>query len=277
MQRINEVHTQTAVPFDKIVQNILDADQHSLLPIDSLLESARGDEAIALVGGGPSLSSVDYKLADYNTIILCGSVHDYVLDWLSIGDRKIYCIVCDADPIMCEYLSEKDERITYLVASQCDKSMFEHLKDMPKKYLWHSAGNEAQNKVFKEGAKLIVGGCTIGTRAIGMAMAMGFKKIHLFGFDSCLSDNYKHHAYDFKKPKEESLGDIKDIKIDGPDSPTFKVAGYMLAQIFDFQYILKNYADILDIEIFGDGALAYIMNKAKSKFTEQKELQNGNS
>jgi hypothetical protein len=152
--------------------------------------------------------------------------------------------------------------------------MFEYLSDMPKINIWNAAGDEAQNKIFKEGSKLIVGGCTVGTRAIGMAIALGFKKIHLYGFDSCLTSKYQHHAYDFIDDEKESLGEIKEIKLGGEDSPIFRVSGYMLGQIYDFQFILANFPDKLDIEVFGDGALAYLMKIAKEK---AKEYLNGNS
>jgi hypothetical protein len=48
----------------------------------------------------------------------------------------------------------------------------------------------------------------------------------------------------------------------------------MLGQIYDFQFILANFPDKLDIEVFGDGALAYLMKIAKEK---AKEYLNGNS
>jgi len=270
---------ETAVPTAKIYQNILDADKYGLSPIDSLLGPCR-DEPIALIGGGPSLSKNISKLDNYNTLMIAGSAHDYVRkEYLerNLYTQTVYCIICDPDPIMCDYLQRKHAYITYLIASQCDRTMFKHLKDMPKKYYWNSMGNEAQNKIFKIGEKLIIGGCTVGTRAIGMAMAMGYRKIHLYGYDTCLTNQYKHHAYDFVNPDKETLGDIREIKIDGEDSPTFRCAGYMLAQIFDFQYILKHFSDMLDIEVHSDGPLAYLMSKAKIKFEQEKVLKNGKS
>ena len=266
----------TAIPTEKLFQNILDSDRHGLLPIDSLLGPSR-DEPIALIGGGPSLPKYfDAKRASYGHVMLAGSAHDYFVHRYpsTINFQDVYTIICDADPIMCEYVKRKHKDVTYLIASQCDETMFKHLEDMPKKYYWNCMGDEKQNKIFKESEKLIIGGCTVGTRAIGMAMAMGFRKIHLYGYDSCLTNTYRHHAYEFVDPDKESLGDIKEIKIDGENSPVFRVAGYMLTQIFDFQYILHHFGGLLDIEVHSDGPLAYLLEKAKTKFKEQ---QNGKS
>lgn len=264
----------TAVPTEKLRQNVLDAAQYNIAPIDNLIGVAQGDRAVALIGGGPSLSDTFYKLWLYRTLIIAGSAHDFVVTNTEFTQtQEIFCILCDPDPVMCTYLKHKNPRITYLIASQCDKTLFEHLSDMPKKYIWHASAGEEFNNVFGEAANLIIGGCTIGTRAIGMAMAMGYKKVHLFGYDSCLSNQYKHHAYDFVNPDVETLGEIREIKLGGPDSPIFRVAGYMLAQIFDFQNILHNYYNKLEIEIYGNGALAYLMKLARQ---QAEDYKNGN-
>jgi uncharacterized Rossmann fold enzyme len=272
LTKIEPQRQETAIPTAKIFQNILDSGKHGLLPIDDLLGPSR-DEPIALIGGGPSLPKYyDKQRGNYEYVMLAGSAHDYYVNRYpsSYKFQTVYSIVCDADPIMCDYLKLKNKHITYLVASQCDETMYTHLKDMPKKYYWNCMGDETQNKIFKEGEKLVVGGCTIGTRAIGMAMAMGIRKIHLYGYDSCLTNEYKHHAYSFQNPDIETLGEIKEIKIEGEDSPIFRVAGYMLSQIFDFQYLLKHFSHILQIEVHSDGPLAYTMKKAKELYEQQK-------
>lgn len=279
MEKIANVDVQTAVPTAKIQQNIVDARAHCLTPINELFSLAHGDEPIALIGGGPSLSGQINKVRHYRHIIIAGSAHDYFMENiydLTSTDSKIYCIICDPDPIMCDYLCNWNKNVIYLIASQCDKAIFELFEKTKNKYIWHAAGGDDYNKSsFPEGEKLITGGCTVGTRAIGMAMAMGFKKLHFFGYDSCLTNQYKHHAYDFVNPDYETLGDIKEVKLGGEDSPVFRCAGYMLGQIFDFQHILHAYADKLQIKVFGGGALAYLMELAEKKMLALKEHKNG--
>lgn len=277
LARLEPRKQQTATPTEKIYQNILDSGKHGLLPIDSLLGPSR-EEPIALIGGGPSLPKYyDEKRGSYEYVMLAGSVHDYYVSRYNNSHKlqTVYSILCDADPIMCDYVRRKSKYITYLIASQCDEKLFKHLKNMDKAYYWNCMGDEEQNKIFKEGEKLVIGGCTIGTRAIGMAMAMGFRKIHLYGYDSCLTNEYRHHAYSFENPDVETLGEIREIKIDhhdgnGEASPIFRVAGYMLAQIHDFQYILQHFGKFLDIEVHSDGPLAYLMQRAKALYEQEK-------
>jgi len=254
----------TAVSADKLKQNILDAGKHCLKPIDDIV-GLRREGTVALIGGGPSLANFLNQITDYDTVIICGSAHDYVVGNLDLDVQEVYCVICDPDPIMCNYLRNRDKRITYLIASQCDETMFRHLKHMPKKYLWNAmAGKEFNEEAFKVGDKVVTGGCTVGTRGIGIAMVLGFKKMHLFGFDSCLTNTYKHHAYEFDDPDVETLGEIREVRIGHPEKgKLFRVSGYMLAQIFDFQYILRNFANDLDITVYGDGALSYIMKLNK--------------
>lgn len=272
MERISPENLviNTAVPTEKLKQNVLDAAQYNIAPINNLIGAAPRDGTIALIGGGPSLvKTVEHALTQHNIVMVAGSAHDYVLDSYEPGDhQEVFCILCDPDPIMCDYVRYKNENVTYLIASQCDKTLFEHLSDMPHKYIWHASAGDEFNKVFPEGSELIYGGCTIGTRAIGMAIAMGYKKVHLYGYDSCLSNQYKHHAYDFVNPDRETLGDIREIRFDGPESPVFRVAGYMLSQIFDFQNIIHTYYNKLDITVHGDGALAYLMKVANQRAKE---------
>lgn len=266
MHKIDAVDIQTALPEEKIKQNCLDASKYNLEPI-SLLPSWREGRSIALVGGGPSLSNYLGELYKYQTVIACGSVHDYLVNNGVIVD---YCVVCDPDPITAEYLKLHHESITYLLASQCDKSVFNLLRERTC-YLWHSSGGEEFNKIFTDKENIIPGGCTVGTRAILTAIGMGYKNIDLYGFDSCITDN-RHHAYNFIDETRESLGNISEISLDGPDKPKFQVAGYMMAQIFDFQKILDTYAGKLNINVYGGGPLAEILKIGKLKAEQQKDI-----
>jgi hypothetical protein len=98
---------------------------------------------------------------------------------------------------------------------------------------------------------------------------------HLFGFDTCLEiirdgeGDYKHHAYDFQT-KDEVIGDVMDVKI-GPDSPTFKVAGYMLGQLFDFKALCKQFPDKIDVTVFGDGLLKYLVDYSVEAYDKEKQ------
>lgn len=265
MQKINGVEISTALPEEKLKQNIVDARKFCVTPISDLPDWREGRTA-AIVGGGPSLSKHLNQLREEKLIIACGSVHDYLLSEGVIPD---YCIICDPDVIMVQYLQKYSTRVKYLIASQCDKEVFELLKDRDC-YMWDCIGpTEFNQEMFdEERVNAIPGGCTVGTRAILCAIGMGFKKLRLYGMDSCLDEQDNHHAYKFENPELENLGTITEIRLDYPSDKVFKVAGYMMAQIFDFQKILESYAHTLKIEIVGEGVLAEIMRLGNLKTKE---------
>lgn len=269
MNKIEYVDIATAVPTEKLRKNILDASKLDIKPINVCPDWREG-RAIALIGGGPSLSNYLNDLGQYETTIACGSVHNYLVENNVIPK---YCLIVDADPIMVKYIDKPSPFTKYLVASQCSKEVFEELK-YREIYLWHATGPKEFNEIFQGNNNTIPGGCTVGTRAILAAIGMGYKNIHLYGFDSCIRED-KHHAYEFMEPENEQLGDITHIRLDDPDSPIFQVAGYMLAQFFDFQGILKVYAGMINIEVFGGGLLAEALKIGKLTAKKLEEAQNG--
>ena len=270
-QKIDKVIINTALPEDRLKQNILDARKYCLTPISELPDWREGRTA-AIVGGGPSLSKHLDQLRKENLTIACGSVHDYLM---SNRVEPNYTLICDPDPLMAKYISRRGrkENTKYLIASQCSEEVF-YVTEGRDRYIWDCLGpTEFNQEMFDAGrANAIPGGCTVGTRAILCAIGMGFKKLRLYGMDSCI-DGEKHHSYEFHNPELESLGEITEIKIDHSDK-TFQVAGYMMAQIFDFQEILKVYGETLQIEVIGDGVLAEIMRIGHVKAKQHLEKVN---
>jgi uncharacterized Rossmann fold enzyme len=280
LKEIKGVDITTAVPLDKIKEQVLDARKHLLAPIHTC-HDWREDRPIALIGGGPSLRDNLDELRKYKDTMVCGSAHDYIMEQ---GITPTYCIICDPDPIMVRYLTKLNQGTKYLIASQCHIDVFNHILGkvgkqgrilmpgapwIPHTFIWHAAsGKDFDDEVFPKDEFKVVGGCTVGTRAIGMAMMMGFRNIHLFGYDTCLTNDYKHHAYDFVDPEVETLGEITEIRID-PNGPKFKVAGYMLGQLFDFQYMLSEYSTRLNIKVIGGGLLAEFLRVARIKAIEE--------
>lgn len=258
-QKLDGLVVDTAIHHSIIGEQIKYNLENQDIPLITSMDDFRDDCRIAIVGGGPSLKDNLDELRKYKYIMACGSVHDYLVENEII---PTWCAIVDPDEIMGEYIKNPKHETKYLISSQCHPKLFDKLKGYPC-YLWNAgSGNPVYQTYFREGDYTIGGGCTIGTRAMIIAMCFGYFNQYLFGFDTCIEveyDNYKHHAYKFQKPELESLGTIQDIKLGGPDGRTFKVASYMLGQIVDFQNILKYYANRLKVTVIGGGALAHIL------------------
>lgn len=268
LEKLAGVVYTTAMPSEKIAGNIRHnkAKDH---PLAYCMPEWREGRAVAIVGGGPSLKSQVQNLKHYDVIFACGSVHDYLVE---NGIRPTYCVVVDPDPLVNSYMQKiyhSDNECKYLVSSQCDKKVFEHLANLPV-YMWHSGGGDDIG--FEVDDVVIGGGCTVGTRAMILAMCFGYKHTHLFGFDTCLDETDEHHAYKFNDAEIEKIGTIHEIALDGPEGKKFKVAEYMLGQLFDFQHILASVQNRLDVTVHGGGLIAHLFEIAKRK---QKELEDG--
>lgn len=287
--RLAGITTQTATPTEESMDNVrLNVERalpwfHEKYPVkESDFEPGK---KIALVGGGPSIKDTVFELMDFTTIIACGSAHD----WLQAHSPRIpaYCAVCDPDPVMANYLRAPDHDTKYLISSHCNESVFDALKghDVTMWHCWPIGAGDQDARDFLEkktpGWAAVGGGCTVGLRAITIAMMMGYTDIHFFGFDSCMgmSDDH-HHAYPFTDSTKEFLGDIYNLKIgmgeaNGPGVREYRVAGYQLAQADHYKQMLQAFGHIFKPTFHGPGLLADMqgMIDAETKRLIAEEMQ----
>lgn len=223
---------------------------------------------IAIVGGGPSLKRTIGELEGFRHIIAAGSAHDYLR---SQGVTPEYTVVCDPDPVMANYLRNPSSETKYLLSSHCDDSVFVNLAGMSIA-LWHCGpvDEELLNRI-DPGWHAVGGGCTVGLRAISIAIVLGYQNIHLFGFDSCLSDDEsEHHAYEFTDSSED-LGDIYSVKLglgtNGPNegAKTYRCAGYQMAQADHFKLLVQHFGHIFEPTFHGDGLLPAMWKQIKEE------------
>lgn len=259
MQRIDGTKVTMAMPYDKVVANIRASEQLPLRQIYDLPDWREG-MPIALVGGGPSLRETIGELRKFKNVIVCGSVHDHAV---SQGIAPRWAVICDPDPIMANYLRKPCSGTTYLVASQCDEAVFEALAGYDV-VLWNcGADAETNRNVWGDSQTVIMsGGCTVLTRAVFIAVSLGFSNLHLFGCDTCMDAG--HHAYEFSTEGEnDTVGDAQWMSIGGPDGRKFLMASYHVAQLFDFKNLLKTIGRRAKFTAHGDGALAELFRLGK--------------
>lgn len=262
--------TPHAISFDNIKTNIA----RGLKRFHELPEFQviKGKEAvISLVGGGPSINSEEVKDRLYyhaakGPVIACGSSHDWCISNRIFPD---YTVICDPDPISALYLEldNPNPNAIYLVASACDKAVFDRLNSLGKEIvLWHCHSDELGPELVKleKEYQAIGGGCTVGLRSISIAMMLGYTNLHMFGFDSSLGEDLAHHAYGFKDEEKEFLGDVHKVKIgvEGPGQKTYYCAGYQLAQVAHFKEFYSMHRHLFRPTFYGTGLLPDFMKLA---------------
>ena len=107
-------------------------------------------------------------------------------------------VIVDARAFNARFTKPVLDNCRYLIASQCDPSVFEGLpKD--RTFIWHTMADQIMdilNQRYGENAWYgIPGGSTVLLRAIPLFRMLGYSKFILYGCDSCLTED-KHHAYD---------------------------------------------------------------------------------
>lgn len=91
----------------------------------------------------------------------------------------------------------------YLIASQCHPKVVASLPDAT---LWHLAVDGAEEQVpsHDEDFCLVGGGLTVGLSSMCLAYSMGYRKLHLYGYDSS-ADEAGDHAYNNHVDTEASF------------------------------------------------------------------------
>jgi hypothetical protein len=102
----------------------------------------------------------------------------------------------------------------------------------------------------------IPGGCSVTLRAICALQMMGFRKIHVYGFDSCILED--HHAYEQEENDKAQLVDIRVGK-GTKHEKTFKTQDWMAVQAKEFTKLSDHYLKEMDLIIYGDGLISYIV------------------
>lgn len=160
-------------------------------------ETAVHDGHAVLVGGGPSLADMlpelRWRVADGQTIFALNGT----LDWLnSHGIVADYSVILDCRPGNVDFVGGPVKR-RYLLASQCDPTVFASVDAHGYgATVWHFANPGVADHLpsGSDPAIVIGGGLTVGLCAMGLVFAMGYRKMHLYGFDSSLREG-EMHAY----------------------------------------------------------------------------------
>jgi uncharacterized Rossmann fold enzyme len=235
---------------DRLTENVQSAIARDLQWFDTAPEH---EGHVCIVGGGPSLVDCMDELAwrksqGQKVVALNGAA--LYLQKKGLAPDAI--VITDARPENAKFLKKLNYRRTAaFLASQCHPDVFEAASRF-NTVLWH-ANTEGMAELLKDErarpVHLIGGGSTVGLNAMVLMFAHGFRKIHLYGFDSSYRDG-DHHAYtqslnDADRPLDALYGEHR-----------FKTTPWMAQQVNDFVDLVPGLvADGCLITVAGDGLL----------------------
>lgn len=218
------------------------------------------EDSICIVGGAPSLIDMfPYLQARYKNGSKVWAVNGS-FDWLT--ERNIIPhahVMLDARPENIRFVNNPDKDTDYYLASQCDPSIFEALKNS-KVTLVHVNTEGVYELLENEKDRpthLLSGFTSVGMMAMVLAKLSGYKHIYLFGMDSSYKDG-EHHVYSVTNNDNVIKARIHEQEFD--------TAPWMCQQARDFQNLAREFAqDDVIIEVCGSGTLLYAMAQAMTK------------
>ena len=153
---------------------------YSLNNINSRLEVSSNiiDEPVAIVGYGPTLKEYWPKLKEYKHIISTSGAHKFLLD------RDIvptYHVDIDFRERKAVHTKEPHPDVQYLFGSIVHKATLDNVlsRGYPMK-LWHI---KLPGIKYPDNEVVLEGYWDVGQEAILVAKALGYRNLHLFGYD----------------------------------------------------------------------------------------------
>lgn len=226
------------------------------------LETVDPHDGVALIcAGGPSLkqelASVCAHVTAGADVFACNNVPRSLSAFSIEAD---YHVMVDARPENLEFTTANVPTTICLYASQCDKAVHEAAGG--NLVLWHAAFDGVIDIVGADKERLYVGGgTTCGMKAATLAWTLGYRTIHLYGFDSCYSGE-DHHAY------PQSLNDGEKVLDAEFNGKIYRCSPWMIQQAEDFEVFAPQLIDHgVEIHVHGTGLIPDIAAQfSKGKF-----------
>jgi Protein of unknown function DUF115/Methyltransferase domain len=208
-----------------------------------------------IVGGAPSLSAkfdeVRWRQSTGCSVFATNNTAALLRE---NGIQPSYHVLLDARLETASFITEEYPPSHYLVASQCDRAVFDRLED-EFVHVFHPLIPDIAEVLGDDQrpVHLIGGGSTVGLKSIALAYVMGYRTFHLFGFDSSYAENGTHHAY------PQGLNDADRILTVQAGGKTFKAAPWMVTQANEFQELAAQLANEgCTVTIAGDGLIPFV-------------------
>jgi SAM-dependent methyltransferase len=222
---------------------------------------AQDDAEVMVLCGGPSLNDFEDEIIqnyrDGMKVVTVNGAYGWAQER---GIHNVNQCMIDARPFNKRFVEPPRDDCFYFIASQCDPSVFEALpKD--RTFYWHCTTSDEAIDILQECYPEYVvcgGGSTVMLRAMVLLRILGFRKLLVYGFDSCVRED-EHHAYEQKE--NDTKIELAPVSVGGK---TFQCQRWMVYQAFEFLDMIKAFGDEVALDVKGDGLIAHILKTGAS-------------
>ena len=240
---------------------------------------------ILIVGGGPStklhLDEIRKLKEEGGKVVALNGSFNYLLDE---GITPTAFVMLDGREFNTRFVERASEapECKFFIAGQCNEKVFDILEQsvpIENRFMFHCFGRFKDHEHPMVMEKMldayyfgnagytyyvVIGGSTVALRAMWLMRMLGFYKQHLFGVDSCIYD-HTHHVY----PQAEN--DRDEVQRITCADRQFWCTNWMASQAKEFIDFVKAVGDQVELNIHGDGLLAWIIEKGAEAFVEEEE------
>lgn len=176
--------------------------------IEPYPEGKTRSEAAAVVCFGPSLNDTWEEIRKFKYIFTCSGAHKFLIER---GIVPTWHCEVDPRPHKVKLIGPPHKDVQYLIASACHPDLFAHLQGFDIK-LWHIFADEDDaSRVLPYGHWSLIGGGSVGLRALVLARFLGFVNLHIFGMDGNVGPSGLHAAAHPMQPTKTSPCEFEGV------------------------------------------------------------------
>lgn len=170
------------------------------LDLPWLISEPEHDGHAVIVGGGPSLAdsldSIRWRQSLGQKVFALNNAAGYLL---SKGIYPDYQVILDARPENAAFVAG----VHLYACSQCHPDVFAASETTT---LWHPVMDGVEEIIGDRDCTLVGGGTTVGLSSMCLVYTLGYRKLHLYGYDSSYRAD-SSHAYEQLLNKGEVLAE----------------------------------------------------------------------
>ena len=217
-------------------------------------------DPIAVVAFGPSLRETWGQVKTFKFIVSCSGAHKFLVER---GIIPTWHVEVDPREHKIQLLGEPRIDVEYLIASTCHPKYMEHLLSHGANVkIWHVFSNEEEAKrVLPHGEWALMGGSSVGLRALTIARFLGFRNLYVFGMDGNFDAKGKHAAEHPNQPKNHRI-----VEFNGKEYETTEAVLHCAKETW---HELDQMPDVI-ATFYGDGLVQEMAKSYKRKTTKEK-------
>lgn len=223
------------------------------------------DRVLAIIGSGPSLRDTWAFIPPDCDVMALNGAYRFLR---SKGRIAEYFAMLDARECNAEFLQSLDASTNVLLASQCHRSAFDMAYQCKALCTVFHLATPTTRVVFPEKDLYVGGGGTIGLTALGLALALGYRKVILYGYDSSFDGEASHAQPQSQNANQTTI----DVWVQDRKYTTSHAMAQQTMDFFPFYEAIKKVAPEFEIHLNGRGLFYdYIMTN-NNPTTREREL-----